>query len=332
MATWRPAAGRRPIAPRTAPAATSSMLCAKWVPEFPGLLLCARASSAGRSRQRKDHGLRFYHCLGISPALVLAVVCNASAQPAQGAASQEQAQPSACQARLSDRAVLKPLGDLAGGSGGGPAGCGAKDAVLLQQIILQDHTEVAVEPPATLRCEMAEAVTEFVRRDLAPAAAAMGSSLSAVENHDSYDCRGRNRVAGAKLSEHGLANALDIRSIRLRDGRVVMPTDAAASHVFRAAMKAAACERFTTVLGPGSDGYHEDHVHLDRIERPSGYRLCQWDLRDEPRFALQGVSTQSAAAAVGAASATLRGPLPLPRPRPVATANARAVVPPIGSH
>jgi hypothetical protein len=268
----------------------------------------------------------FYRCLGISPAFVAVIVCGASAQPAQ------EAPPSACQVRLSDHAVLKSLGDLAGGSDGGPAGCGAKDAVLLKQIILQDHTEVAVEPPATLRCEMAEAITEFVRHDLAPAAAAMGSPLSAIENHDSYDCRGRNRVAGAKLSEHGLANALDIRSVRLRDGRVVMPTDAAAPHMFRTVMKAAACDRFTTVLGPGSDGYHEDHVHLDRIERPSGYRLCQWDVRDDPSFALQAVSTHSAAAQVGAASTTFRGPLPLPRPRPFATVNARAVALPIESH
>jgi hypothetical protein len=245
------------------------------------------------------------HCLGISPALLVALVCGASAQPAQGTG--QEAPPSACQLRLSDRALLKPLGDLAG-----PAGCGAKDAVLLQQIILQDHTAVAVEPPATLRCDMAEAITEFVRHDLAPAAAAMGSSLSAIENDDSYDCRGRNGVAGAKLSEHGLANALDVRSIRLADSRVVMPTDAAAPHGFRAAMKAAACDRFTTVLGPGSDGYHDDHVHLDRIERRSGYRLCQWDVRDEPRVALQAVATPSTAAP----AASFRGPLPLPRPRP----------------
>jgi hypothetical protein len=217
--------------------------------------------------------------------------------------------------RLSDRAILKPLGDLAG-EGGGPAGCGAKDVVLLQKVILQDHTEGAIDPPATLRCEMAEAIVEFVSHDLAPAAAAMGSSVRAIENHDSYDCRSRNRMASAKLSEHGLANALDIRSIRLQDGRVVMLTDAAAPHQFRAAMKTAACDQFTTVLGPGSDGYHEDHIHLDRIERRSGYRVCQWDVRDEPRVALQAVSTVPAAAPSRLAAVAPRGVIPLPRPRP----------------
>src|SRR5215470_17779351 len=138
-----------------------------------------------------------------------------------GAAAQspQDESPTACHMRLSsDRAVFKPLGEL-----GGPAGCGGPDVIYLERIILSDRTEVAVEPPATLRCETAEAIASFVRQDLAPAAATTGSALSAIENFDSYDCRGRNRIAGAKLSEHGLANALDIRSIRLRDGRVVRP-------------------------------------------------------------------------------------------------------------
>ena len=261
----------------------------------------------------------FYQRLAISALTMIALVSGASAQSVQDA-------PTACQMRLSsDRAVFKPLGELAS-EPGGPPGCGGPDVVLLQRMILEDRTEVAVEPPATLRCEMAEAITDFVRQDLAPAAVAMGSALSAIENHDSYDCRGRNRVAGAKLSEHGLANALDIRSVRLRDGRVVRLTDAAAPREFRSAMKSAACTRFTTVLGPGSDGYHEDHIHLDRIERRSGYRICQWDLRDdEPRYALQSAASQPAAAPSRSAAAALRGPVPLPRPRPFKAANARAV-------
>lgn len=256
--------------------------------------------------------------LAISASFIVVVLCGAFAQGAQGDGHKvagPDAPPSACQMRLSDHAVFKPLGNLAG-EAGGPAGCGAKDVVLLQQVILHDHTQVAVEPPATLRCEMAEAVAEFLRHDLAPAAVLMGSSLRAIENHDSYECRGRNRVAAAKLSEHGLANALDVRAIRLQDGRVVMPTDTAVPHAFRAAMRTAACGAFTTVLGPGSDGYHEDHIHLDLIERRSGYRICQWELRDEPRVALQALSIAPAAAPSRGAALALHGAIPLPRPRP----------------
>lgn len=243
-------------------------------------------------------------------AIVLALGDGAAAQPSPDAAPG----PSACQVRLSaGRAVFKPLGEL-----GSPNGCGGPDVVHLERIILDDHTEIAVEPPATLRCEMAEAIAYFVRQDLVPAAATMGSGLGAIENFDSYDCRGRNRVVGAKLSQHGLANALDIRSVRLKDGRVVRPADAGAPREFRAAMKAAVCNRFTTVLGPGSDGYHEDHIHVDLAERRSGYRICQWDLHDgtRPDMVASAATHNYAIQSAATSRAGLAFPIPLPRPRP----------------
>jgi hypothetical protein len=305
-----------------------------WIRQFAPVFGCG---------QRRDDQTMLHPSLAISPTLVaIALVCGAAAQAAEQASAP--GEPTACRVRLSaDRAVFKPLSDLAGDPNG-PAGCGGTDAVLLQRIILDDHTQVAVEPPATLRCEMAEAIADFVRSDLAPAAAAMGSPLTSVHNYDSYSCRGRNRVVGAKLSQHGLANALDIRSVRLKDGRTVLLADADAPYMFRAAMKTAACERFTTVLGPGSDGYHEDHIHLDRIERRSGYRMCRWEVRDEPRFALQSVSNRSSAlpaltpavegvekSAARSASAAFRAPIPLPRPRPFKAAGAPAVIQPAES-
>ena len=244
---------------------------------------------------------------------------GAAAQSGPGAAA------TVCQMRLSpDRAVFTPLGEL-----GAPAGCGGPDVVHLERIILADRAEVAVEPPATLRCEMAEAVVFFVRQDLAPAAAAMGAPLSAIENYDSYDCRGRNRIGGAKLSEHGLANALDIRSIRLKDGRVVRPADSGVPRGFRVAMKAAVCSRFTTVLGPGSDGYHEDHIHMDRADRRGGYRLCQWDLHDGD--GLRAAAVQSVGTLARTDVAALPTAVPLPRPRPF-VAGSRAIYLPAESH
>jgi hypothetical protein len=40
------------------------------------------------------------------------------------------------------------------------------------------------------------------------------------------------------------------------------------------------CARFTTVLGPGSDWYHEEHIHLDLMERHNNYKICQWNVWD----------------------------------------------------
>jgi hypothetical protein len=46
------------------------------------------------------------------------------------------------------------------------------------------------------------------------------------------------------------------------------------------------CARFSTVLGPGSDWYHEDHIHLDLMERHSNYKICQWNVWDSlPKIA-----------------------------------------------
>jgi hypothetical protein len=207
--------------------------------------------------------------------------------------------PTACQLRLTpDRAVFKPLGEISG-----PGECGGPDIVSLERIVARNRVPIAIAPPATLRCEAAEAIVTWVRDDLVARVAALGSELATIENFDSFDCRGRNRVAGAQLSEHGRANALDIRALRLKNGRAAQPTDVAIPRDFRLAMKTSACARFTTVLGPGSDGYHEDHIHVDLMERRSGYRICQWDLHDAPSeddYALQSATTA----------------IPLPRPRP----------------
>jgi hypothetical protein len=63
--------------------------------------------------------------------------------------------------------------------------------------------------------------------------------------------------------EHGRANALDIRAIRFNIGQVLQPTDPTVSKDFRIAIKTSVCARFTTVLGPGADGYHEDHMVVE---------------------------------------------------------------------
>jgi hypothetical protein len=205
-------------------------------------------------------------------------------------------EPSACQLRLtSDLAIFHPLPPIIG-----PGDCGALDVVRLEAIVLPDHAKVAVSPAATLRCTMAEAVVHWVREDVAPAVAESYAPLRGLENYDSFECRGRNRVVGAKVSEHGLANALDVKSLKLADGAVLELTDVKVPKAIRDGMRQSTCSRFMTVLGPGSDGYHESHIHIDLAERRNGYRICQWDVREPPP----------------ANAGTAEEGVPLPRPRP----------------
>jgi hypothetical protein len=191
-------------------------------------------------------------------------------------AAAEPAGPTECQLRITaDIAVIEPLPAVTGANG-----CGITDPVRLSAVMTKDKARIAITPAATLRCTMAEAIAHWIREDVAPITATLGSPLGGIANFDSYDCRGRNRVAGALISEHGKGNALDIRAVTLTNGKSHELTDIAVAKPMRERLKASACARFTTVLGPASDGFHENHIHVDLAERRSGYRICQWAVRD----------------------------------------------------
>jgi hypothetical protein len=162
----------------------------------------------------------------------------------------------------------------------GPGACGGDDLVRLEAVVLPDSKQVAVKPAAILRCTMAAAVVDWVRSDVAALAQRLGTTLAELDNFDSFECRGRNRVSGAKMSEHGRANALDLRGLKFANGQSLSLTDRGVAREQREAVLHSVCARFTTVLGPGSDWYHEDHIHLDLAERRGGYRICQWNVYD----------------------------------------------------
>jgi len=184
--------------------------------------------------------------------------------------------PSACRLALTEAIAIAPsIPDIHGAGG-----CGGEDLVRLEAVVLPDQRRVPVKPAAILRCPMASALVTWIRSDIAPLAERQGSAVAELDNFDSFECRGRNRIVGAKLSEHGRANAIDVRAFKLANGRSISLTDRTVAREVRESVLQSACSRFSTVLGPGSDGYHEDHIHLDLIERRNNYRICQWDVWD----------------------------------------------------
>jgi hypothetical protein len=213
---------------------------------------------------------------------------------------------SPCQSRLAEIAAFKPLPPITG-----PEDCTATDVVALDVVLLADGHRIALSPTATLRCPMAEAVTHWIRDDVAPTIAALGKSLRGVETLDSFDCRRRNGIKDAKISEHGRANALDVRAFKLANGAAIELTDAGVAKSLREKLRQSACARFSTVLGNGADAYHDSHVHLDLIERSNHYRICQWDVLDVTETA--ALASKKAATA----AASIPSVVPLPRPRPV---------------
>ncbi|MFB9263517.1 extensin family protein [Bradyrhizobium erythrophlei] len=201
--------------------------------------------------------------------------------PAETAKPDEKVSPpvpqlSACRQALTEAIAIAPsIPDIHGAGG-----CGGEDLVRLEAIVLPDKRQVAVKPAAILRCKMAAAIADWIRSDIAPLAQGLGSTISDLDNFDSFECRGRNRVVGAQLSEHGRANALDVRAFKLANGKAISLTDRSVPRTLREAVLHSVCARFSTVLGPGSDWYHEDHIHLDLAERRSNYRICQWNVYD----------------------------------------------------
>lgn len=265
-------------------------------------------------------------------------------QSGGGTAEAAPAAPSACQAGLAKIAEFKPLPVLIG-----PGDCGADDAVEMDAVTLADKSKVAVSPPAILRCPMAQQVADWVRDDVVPTLKGL-PPLRALDNLASYDCRGRNNVHAAKVSEHGRADALDVHDFKLADGRELGLTDVDIPKEWREAVRASACARFMTVLGPGSDGYHEQHIHLDLEPRRNDYKICEWDVREPPAAVAQAkkpdadsdkssnndadaapdtAQTAKLAQAEGVPLQGLDPPsipdnqVPLPRPRPFAANAAR---------
>src|SRR5256886_7648971 len=197
-------------------------------------------------------------------------------EPTKQAAPAAPPPPSACRLALTEEIAIAPsIPDIRG-----PGDCGGEDLVRLEAVVLPDKRRVTVKPAAIMRCTMASAIADWIRIDMAPLALSLGSVVSDLDNFDSFECRGLNGIAGAQLSEHGHANALDVRALKLANGQSISFTDRTVAREVRENILHSVCARFSTVLGPGADGYHEDHIHLDLMQRHNNYKICQWNVWD----------------------------------------------------
>ena len=157
----------------------------------------------------------------------------------------------------------------------GPGGCGIASPVTLEAVVLRDGRRVPLMPPALMRCDLADAIADWLRDDVVPATAAEGDLLG-LADATGYMCRPRNAVPGERLSEHGRGNAIDVLAFRFAKRTIGLKGGDARETI--AILRTSACARFATVLGPGSDRYHETDLHLDLEHRRNGFKLCQWDL------------------------------------------------------
>ena len=139
---------------------------------------------------------------------------------------------------------------------------------------------VEVKPAATLACPLVSALDQWIATAVQPAALRwFHQPVVEIKQISAYSCRGMNGNPNAHISEHAFGNALDIASFVLADGHKVTvqygwrgsPEEQAFLHD----VQLAACNEFTTVLAPGANIYHYNHIHVDLMRRYSGRRICQ---------------------------------------------------------
>lgn len=98
--------------------------------------------------------------------------------------------------------------------------CGTPKPLRLRRI--GSGAGLSVEPAATTNCAVAARLYQWLETVAQPAAKkAFGSRIVKVSNASSYMCRNRYNDPAQKISEHAFANALDISSFELADGRTI---------------------------------------------------------------------------------------------------------------
>jgi hypothetical protein len=139
---------------------------------------------------------------------------------------------------------------------------------------------VAVKPAATLACPIVSVLDHWLTETVQPAAQRwFGQRVVEIKQISAYSCRGMNGNPSAHISEHAFGNALDIAAFTLADGRHVSVKDGwhglPEEQGFLRDVEAGACQQFTTVLAPGSNVYHYDHIHVDLMRRATRRLICQ---------------------------------------------------------
>lgn len=155
--------------------------------------------------------------------------------------------------------------------------CGIRKPVEVSRIV----PGVEMQPDAVMRCETARSLARWVSTFVLPASLRLDDRgpVTMVEHGSTYVCRNRNGNSDAKMSEHAFGNAIDVMGFRFASGDPIpiepRMRSGTMAEAFQRGVRHSACMDFTTVLGPGTDAAHADHLHLDIKERRGGFRLCQ---------------------------------------------------------
>jgi hypothetical protein len=137
-----------------------------------------------------------------------------------------------------------------------------------------------LKPSATLACPIVSALDRWVSEGVQPAALHwFGQPVTVIHQIGSYSCRDMVGAAGNHISEHAFGNALDISGFTLATGQTITVKDGwhgtPEEQGFLHDVQLYACQTFVTVLAPGYNIYHYNHIHVDLMHRASGRHPCE---------------------------------------------------------
>lgn len=129
-----------------------------------------------------------------------------------------------------------------------------------------------------MTCDLAAAFAMWMAHEVQPLARAqLNTTVKSVQHMGVYACR---NIQGSKAltafrSQHARANAIDVASFALSDGRTISVAKhwngGGAEAKFLHEVHARACRYFRAALGPEYNAAHANHFHFDR----GPFRSCR---------------------------------------------------------
>lgn len=215
------------------------------------------------------------------PALLLAALagCSVPSKPQRPAWRAQAENVCIAEKRVRPSAYVQLAGEM-----DGPGICGMTKPF---KVTALQNGAVAFNARATLDCPMVAELDSWLAEVVQPAARArFGQAIAQINSMGSYSCRGMNGQRGAPLSEHSFGNALDIGGFTLADGREISivrdwTRGDEQTRAFLMDVHGGSCGHFSTVLAPGSNVFHYNHIHVDlAMHGRRGHRVCKPAPRD----------------------------------------------------
>jgi hypothetical protein len=182
----------------------------------------------------------------------------------------------ACLSQLgAAKVAFEPVGDAR------EQGCALSGAVRLTAVSTS-FGEVALPAKPTLLCGFARQFSGWVSEVAAPLTLAYsGQRLVSIETGPGFACRPRTDKPAGTPSEHARGDAIDVVAFVPAGGRPIKvkeeASDSSAARGLSHALRMTGCGYFTTVLGPGANAAHAEHLHFDSMQHGAtpNYRICE---------------------------------------------------------